>query len=135
MAVLTRSLREAAELYDSLAGQFDDLHLIDGSMTEYQGGLSVLPVYLSKGLEFDAVILADADSGHYGEAAWDAKLMYVGCTRALHELWLLHDGSCRLMYSCLEKRQSPAGLNHSSATIKSGPPVINRAVHFLYSIG
>lgn len=92
VAVLTRSLREAAELYDALAGQFEDLHLIDGSMTEYRGGLSVLPVYLSKGLEFDAVILADADSGHYGEASWDAKLMYVGCTRALHELWLLHDG-------------------------------------------
>ncbi|MNI91052.1 Helicase IV [compost metagenome] len=61
-------------------------------MTQYLGGLSVLPVYLSKGLEFDAVILADADADHYGAAAWDAKLMYVGCTRALHELWLLHSG-------------------------------------------
>ncbi|MNI40102.1 Helicase IV [compost metagenome] len=90
VAVLTRSLREAAELYTELAGQFEDIHLIDGSMTEYRGGLSVLPVYLSKGLEFDAVILADADSDHYGSAAWDAKLMYVGCTRALHELWMLH---------------------------------------------
>ncbi|MNI86957.1 Helicase IV [compost metagenome] len=61
-------------------------------MTEYQGGLSVLPLYLSKGLEFDAAIVADADLSSYGEAAWDAKLLYVGCTRALHELWLLHDG-------------------------------------------
>ena len=93
VAVLTRSLREAAELYAELAGHFEDIHLIDGSITEYSGGLSVLPVYLSKGLEFDAVILADADSTHYGAAAWDAKLMYVGCTRALHELWLLHDGA------------------------------------------
>ncbi|MBW4080223.1 UvrD-helicase domain-containing protein [Paenibacillus sp. S150] len=93
VAVLTRSLREAAELYTALEGQFEELHLIDGSMTEYRGGLSVLPVYLSKGLEFDAVILADGDSEHYGPAAWDAKLMYVGCTRALHELWLLHGGS------------------------------------------
>lgn len=92
VAVLTRSLREASELYGGLTGHFDDIHLIDGSITEYRGGLSVLPVYLSKGLEFDAVILADADSEHYGAAAWDAKLMYVGCTRALHELWLLHNG-------------------------------------------
>lgn len=89
---MTRSLREASELYAELAGQFEDLHLIDGSITEYRGGLSILPVYLSKGLEFDAVILADADSDHYGAAAWDAKLMYVGCTRALHELWLLRGG-------------------------------------------
>ncbi|ETT58996.1 UvrD/REP helicase [Paenibacillus sp. FSL R7-277] len=92
VAVLTRSLREASLLYAELATQFEDLHLIDGSITEYRGGLSILPVYLSKGLEFDAVILADADSAHYGAAAWDAKLMYVGCTRALHELWLLRGG-------------------------------------------
>lgn len=92
VAVLTRSLREAEELYAALTAGFEDLHLIDGSMTQYHGGLSVLPVYLSKGLEFDAVILADADTSHYGAAAWDAKLMYVGCTRALHELWLLHSG-------------------------------------------
>ncbi|WP_339319292.1 UvrD-helicase domain-containing protein [Paenibacillus sp. FSL R10-2734] len=92
VAVLTRSLREATELYAELAQHFEDIHLIDGSMTQYQGGLSVLPVYLSKGLEFDAVILADADKDHYGATAWDAKLMYVGCTRALHELWLLHNG-------------------------------------------
>lgn len=92
VAVLTRSLREASELYDELVQHFEDIHLIDGSMMQYQGGLSVLPVYLSKGLEFDAVILADADTDHYGETAWDAKLMYVGCTRALHELWLLHNG-------------------------------------------
>lgn len=92
VAVLTRSLREASLLYAELATQFEDLHLIDGSITEYLGGLSILPVYLSKGLEFDAVILADADSAHYGAAAWDAKLLYVGCTRALHELWLLRGG-------------------------------------------
>ncbi|SET68683.1 UvrD-helicase domain-containing protein [Paenibacillus sp. NFR01] len=93
VAVLTRTLREAEALHAGLADQYAGLNLIDGRMTEYRGGLSVLPVYLSKGLEFDAVILADADKGHYGEAAWDAKLLYVGCTRALHELWLLHSGN------------------------------------------
>lgn len=92
VAVLTRSLQAARELHAALAGHFTDIHLIDGSMTEYKGGLSVLPLYLSKGLEFDAVIVADADLDHYGETSWDAKLLYVGCTRALHELWLFYDG-------------------------------------------
>jgi DNA helicase II / ATP-dependent DNA helicase PcrA len=92
VAILTRSLHDAKELHDSLSEHFDEINLIDGSMTEYKGGLSVLPLYLSKGLEFDAVIVADADLDHYGDTAWDAKLMYVGCTRALHELWLLHGG-------------------------------------------
>ncbi|WP_106768462.1 HelD family protein [Paenibacillus faecalis] len=90
VSILTRTLREAKELHEMLLDEWPELHLIDGSKQTYQGGLSVLPVYLSKGLEFDAVIVADADSDHYAEKAWDAKLMYVGCTRALHELWLLH---------------------------------------------
>ncbi|WP_379134992.1 HelD family protein [Paenibacillus sp. sgz500958] len=92
VAVLTRSLKEAKELHAWLSEEFEEIHLIDGSMTEYKGGLSVLPLYLSKGLEFDAVIVADTDLDHYGETAWDAKLMYVGCTRALHELWLMYGG-------------------------------------------
>lgn len=90
VSILTRTLREAKELHELLMDEWPELHLIDGSKQTYQGGVSVLPVYLSKGLEFDAVIVADADSAHYAEKAWDAKLMYVGCTRALHELWLLH---------------------------------------------
>ncbi|WP_025688720.1 HelD family protein [Paenibacillus zanthoxyli] len=92
VAVLTRTLADASHLYEVLSAHFDDIHLIDGGITEYQGGLSVLPLYLSKGLEFDAVIVADADLDSYGETAWDAKLLYVGSTRALHELWLLHNG-------------------------------------------
>lgn len=94
VSILTRTLREAEELHGKLREMWPDLNLIDGSEGTYQGGYSVLPVYLSKGLEFDAVIVADADREHYAEKAWDAKLMYVGCTRALHELWLLHGEVC-----------------------------------------
>lgn len=93
VSVLTRTLKEAVELHEVFTSAGMDVNLIDGGKKQYEGGLSVLPVYLSKGLEFDAVIVADADHEHYGERAWDAKLLYVGCTRALHELWLLHDGS------------------------------------------
>ncbi|MDO7908102.1 3'-5' exonuclease [Paenibacillus sp. JX-17] len=90
VAVLTRTLAEARELHETLAGRGLGVNLIDGSMQQYQGGVSILPVYLSKGLEFDAVLVADADEQHYHSSAWDAKLLYVGCTRALHELWLMH---------------------------------------------
>lgn len=90
VSVLTRTLQEAKALHAALSSEWPELHLIDGSKQTYQGGLSILPVYLSKGLEFDAVVMADADINHYADKAWDAKLMYVGCTRALHELWLLH---------------------------------------------
>lgn len=103
VAILTRTLHEARVLHQQLAGNTADLHLIDGSKQAYQGGLSVLPVYLSKGLEFDAVIVADADLDHYGPKPWDAKLMYVGCTRALHELWILHGQDIPNYLGCIEE--------------------------------
>lgn len=51
-----------------------------------------MPVYLAKGLEFDGVILTDVNERHYGLNVRDAKLSYVGCTRALHRLALLFAG-------------------------------------------
>ncbi|WP_210088594.1 HelD family protein [Paenibacillus turicensis] len=87
-AILTRTLAEARSLYSFLIDSRIEVNLIDGDRGEYRGGISVLPVYLSKGLEFDAVIVTDVDTAHYSEQ--DAKLLYVGCTRALHELWILH---------------------------------------------
>jgi len=90
-AMLTRTLQEARELHAKLEASGVNVNLIDGSKSEYLGGISVLPVYLSKGLEFDAVLLMDVDAHHYREGAMDAKLLYVGCTRALHELWVLYN--------------------------------------------
>ncbi|MGG6313602.1 HelD family protein [Paenibacillus macerans] len=87
-AVLTRTMREAEGLHAALTSDGINANLINGDLRQYAGGVSVLPAYLSKGLEFDAVIVTDVDRSHYGPG--DAKLLYVGCTRALHELWLLH---------------------------------------------
>ncbi|MEJ8304067.1 HelD family protein [Saccharibacillus sacchari] len=92
VSLLTRTQEQASALHAALQPEFPELNLIDGSMTQYEGGLSVLPLHLSKGLEFDAVIIADAGRRNYGDSEWDAKMLYVGCTRALHELWVLHGG-------------------------------------------
>ncbi len=55
----------------------------------FQNGVMVLPIGLTKGLEFDAVILWKPDREHYGGNPMEAKLLYVAVTRALHELYLL----------------------------------------------
>ncbi|MFR2719487.1 MAG: ATP-binding domain-containing protein [Ruminococcus sp.] len=59
--------------------------------TDFHNGVMVLPVALTKGLEFDTVILWKPDTEHYGENAREAKLLYVAITRALHELYLVGD--------------------------------------------
>lgn len=56
---------------------------------QFHNGVMVLPVTLTKGLEFDAVILWNPDEEHYGMNEKEAKLLYVAITRALHELYLM----------------------------------------------
>ena len=51
------------------------------------GDVFLVPLALSKGLEFDAVLLLDCDQAHYG-AESDKQLLYIACTRALHRLSL-----------------------------------------------
>ncbi|MDF2716294.1 MAG: helicase UvrD [Paenibacillus sp.] len=92
IAVIGRTEQECKQLHTALLHEDISATLIDAQRQKYEGGLSVVPVHLAKGLEFDAVILIDADEEHYGANEHDAKLMYVGCTRALHDLWVMYAG-------------------------------------------
>lgn len=67
------------------------LRVITSRDGKYEGGLCLLPAALSKGLEFDAVIVADAD--RYPKDALGTKLLYVAMTRAMHTLDILYEGS------------------------------------------
>lgn len=55
-------------------------------------GVMVLPIYMTKGLEFDTVILWNPDEESYLVTDEDAKLLYVAITRALHELHIVYKG-------------------------------------------
>ena len=56
---------------------------------DFSAGLSVLPLRLVKGLEFDTVILWNPDLESMLSRPDRAKLLYVAATRALHELHVL----------------------------------------------
>ena len=46
----------------------------------------IIPAYLSKGLEFDAVIVYNNRENSYRKN--ERNLLYVACTRAQHELYV-----------------------------------------------
>jgi len=48
---------------------------------------------LVKGLEFDYVVVADANAQTYASDLRSRHLLYVAVTRAAHQLWLLHCGN------------------------------------------
>lgn len=59
--------------------------------------IMIIPSYLSKGLEFDAVIVSNASSDNYSEE--ERNLMYVVLTRALHKLDVFYSGNLTTLIS------------------------------------
>jgi len=84
IGILTETKAEARTLHHALKDAVA-VHAIFGGEEEFPRGAVVLPAYLAKGLEFDAVILANAGGGHYSDES-ERLLLYTACTRALHEL-------------------------------------------------
>ncbi|MDR6226662.1 3'-5' exonuclease [Desmospora profundinema] len=93
LAVITRTEPDANQIHQELSQAGISTTLINAKRRSYMGRVSVLPVYLTKGLEFDAVLLVDVSERHYQKNDPDAKLLYVGCTRALHQLWMMAEDS------------------------------------------
>lgn len=92
VAILTKTAEQAKVVHEHLQDQ--EIKLIINSNNVYEGGSVVLPVYLSKGLEFDVVIVCNATDYNYPDNEQNRKLLYVATTRALHELYLFYKGSC-----------------------------------------
>jgi DNA helicase-2/ATP-dependent DNA helicase PcrA len=88
IAILTRN-QEASKTLKQQFSQTENIHYINSDSEGYEGGIVIFPVVLSKGLEFDAVIIFDAEQYKVGTDTFDQKLLYVACTRALHELIIL----------------------------------------------
>ena len=93
IAIVGRSEEECCDLFLKLSKQDKEVNLITEDDRSYKGGLSIVPIYLTKGLEFDSVIIANACEENYRDDAEDSKLLYVGCTRALHELKVIYIGN------------------------------------------
>ena len=90
IAVLCRTRSEAEALHRSFGPQFN-ANLLTGDTTALEKGVHIIPIYLAKGLEFDAVVIPDVSQGVYSGLS-DKQLLYTACTRALHELHLFSPG-------------------------------------------
>ncbi|WGV61272.1 RNA polymerase recycling motor HelD [Brevibacillus brevis] len=90
IAVITKTLEEAQIVHDALQERLP-IRLIKPATLSFEKGILIIPSYLAKGVEFDAVILYDASATCYGEES-ERKLFYTACTRAMHELHLYYSG-------------------------------------------
>ena len=92
IAIIGKDMSECKELEKSLSKIRDDVKLIQGKDSEYNAGISIVPSYLAKGLEFDCVIISNANDEKYQDNSLDKKLLYVTITRAMSKLDVFYVG-------------------------------------------
>ncbi len=89
IAIIGKTLCDCQELERLLP---KECTFLNGKEKEYHAGIVILPSYLAKGLEFDAVIIANASQEKYRRAELETKLLYVALTRALHQVKIYYQG-------------------------------------------
>ena len=105
IAIICKNDKEASNVYKTLSSKGIDIKHITSKENDYNGGLVVLTSALSKGLEFDAVMVNDASENIYSSSSiTDMHLLYVACTRPLHELDVIYTKNITGVFDNYSKR-------------------------------
>ncbi|MFC7062930.1 RNA polymerase recycling motor HelD [Halobacillus seohaensis] len=89
IAIISKTKNEAKQI-ENISRDLNDFsfQLLQENESINDGKIAIVPSYLSKGLEFDAVIIMNLDES-YSQEELDVKLLYVAMTRSLHRLHLI----------------------------------------------
>lgn len=90
IAIICKTREESEKAFEALK---DDLpvRILQKDDNSFEKGIVILPVYLAKGIEFDAVVIYNASNEQFKEER-DRYLIYTACTRAMHELHIFSLG-------------------------------------------
>ncbi|MDT6952354.1 RNA polymerase recycling motor HelD [Companilactobacillus alimentarius] len=89
VAILARNRAQADQIYAHFSDE-SIVTLVDADFRSIPKGILILPIYLAKGLEFDAVIGHDISAKNYPDDR-SIDVLYTICTRAMHSLTLCVD--------------------------------------------
>lgn len=87
IAIIGRTDKECLRIYNMLKNSNLPIQLLEEKEDMKKGSVVILPSHLSKGLEFDAVLILTLEEA-YSEEELDIKLLYVAMTRPMHRLYL-----------------------------------------------
>lgn len=88
LGIICKSQQQAKLLCEQLYAVHKDITLLNFESREFREGIIIASVHMSKGLEFDQVIVPDASDGFY-QTQLERSLLYIACTRAMHKLTLV----------------------------------------------
>ncbi len=90
-AIITKTLEEARDLTTKLKSESIKVTLIATANQRLVPGVLVIPSYLAKGLEFDAVIAWQVNNNNYHKED-ERQLLYTITSRAMYKLDLIYTG-------------------------------------------
>lgn len=90
IGIICKDAQGAEALYNRLKDKLG-LHLVRSGENLNTAGVFIIPITMSKGLEFDSVLIYGVDKNQY-HSVDDKKLLYIASTRALHRLNLFYTG-------------------------------------------
>ena len=66
-----------------------NINLISPESTRFEIGISITSIQMSKGLEFDEVIILNVNHDNY-KTEYDRSLLYIAVTRCMHQLTIMY---------------------------------------------
>ena len=89
MAIITKTHQQSKLLFRALKPT--GAHLLTTDSTSFKNGVIITTAHLAKGLEFDEVVVPFASARNYHTDV-DQRMLYIACTRAMHQLTLTCSG-------------------------------------------
>ena len=83
IALITKDSHEAEFIYELVKDEVE-ISLVDATTKSFYKECIIIPAYVSKGLEFDSVIIYNNRENTYKKN--ERNLLYVACSRCQHEL-------------------------------------------------
>jgi len=102
IAIICKNTYQSTRIFSDLKAHID-LNLVINEDDAFHQGIVVIPSYLAKGLEFDAVLVINADAINYRREE-ERHILYTICTRTLHHLSLFYLGSLSPFISGMDEK-------------------------------
>ncbi len=99
LGIILKTDSDAEVIYNALKQEYS-VNLISSESSSFTKGVSITSIKMSKGLEFDEVIIPSVNSKTY-YSDYDRSLLYIACTRAMHKLKLTYTGELTQLIDCL----------------------------------
>lgn len=94
VALLTPDPTVSATYFQGLKGsEVPHLRRVTDQDFTFAPGIEITEVAQAKGLEFDYVVLVEVSAGWYPDSSAARRVLHVGATRAIHQLWLTSVGT------------------------------------------